>query len=90
MSDRIVGIIAQVFEVPADSLKPGSTPEDIETWDSIHHLNLVLAFEQEFGIQFEPEEIEQLLSVELIVSMVEEKMPVLPANGKEIELLHGY
>jgi acyl carrier protein len=34
----------------------------------------VLALEQEFSIQFTPEEIEQLLSVELITSLVAEKL----------------
>ena len=43
----------------------------------MHHLNLVLALEQEFGVQFSPEEIEQLLSVELIVALVAEKMPIV-------------
>jgi len=33
----------------------------------------VMALEQEFGVQFSPEEIEQLLSVELVASLVEEK-----------------
>lgn len=90
MPERIVGIISQIFEIPAEALRPGSSPDDVETWDSLHHLNLVLALEQEFGIQFEPEEIEQLLSVELIVSLVEEKLAASSMNGKEIELLHGY
>jgi acyl carrier protein len=40
----------------------------------LQHLNLVLALEQEFHVQFTPEEIEQLQSVELISMLVEEKV----------------
>ena len=55
---------------------PDSSPDNIESWDSLQHLNLVLALEQEFRTQFTPEEIEQLLSVELIAALVEEKVKV--------------
>ena len=68
--------MADVFEVPLERITPESSPDNLETWDSIHHLNMVLALEQEFGVQFSPEEIEQLLSVELIVALLAEKMPV--------------
>lgn len=66
-------IVSDVFEIPEDQVKADSSPDNVANWDSIHHLNMVLALEQEFGVQFTPEEIEQLLSVELIVALVEEK-----------------
>ena len=50
-----------------------SSPETIPTWDSLQHLNLVLALEQEFRIQFTPEEIELILSVEKAATILEEK-----------------
>ena len=76
MLERTRTITADIFGVPVDQVSPQSSPDTIETWDSINHLNLVLALEQEFGIQFTPEEIEQLLSVELIVALLAEKIPV--------------
>jgi acyl carrier protein len=71
--DRVRTLMADIFSVPADQLTAASSPDNIETWDSIQHLNLVMALEQEFGVQFSPEEIEQLLSVELAAALVEEK-----------------
>jgi len=71
--DRVRQMMADIFGVPVDQLTPASSPDNVETWDSIQHLNLVMALEQEFGVQFSPEEIEQLLSVELVASLVEEK-----------------
>ena len=73
MLENVRRIVSDVFEIPEESVKPDSSPDNVDTWDSIHHLNMVLALEQEFGVQFTPEEIEQLLSVELIVALVEEK-----------------
>ena len=64
---------ADVFQVPPEKLTANTTPEQIETWDSIQHLNLVLALEAQFGVEFEPEEIEQMKSIGQIVSLVETK-----------------
>ena len=77
MLEKTRAIVADIFEVPLETVTPQSSPDTIGTWDSMHHLNLVLALEQEFGVQFSPEEIEQLLSVELIVALVAEKMPIV-------------
>ena len=77
MLEKTRAIVADIFEVPLETVTPQSSPDTIATWDSMHHLNLVLALEQEFSVQFSPEEIEQLLSVELIVALVAEKMPIV-------------
>ena len=42
-------------------------------WDSVEHLNLILALEMQFGIEFEPEEIEQMKSIGQIALLVESK-----------------
>jgi acyl carrier protein len=71
---RVISIAADVFGVSELALTPSSSPDNIETWDSLHHLSLVVALEQEFNVQFSPEEIEQLLSIELTNALVEEKL----------------
>jgi acyl carrier protein len=81
MLDRVRALAADVFQVPEASLGPNSSPDTIETWDSLHHLSFVLALEQEFGIQISPEEIEQLLSVELTVALMEEKLGAQHVRG---------
>jgi acyl carrier protein len=74
--DRVRGIAADVLEVPLTQVTPDSSPETLETWDSVHHLNLVLALEQEFNLQFEPEEIDQLDNVGEIVTVISRKQNV--------------
>jgi acyl carrier protein len=71
---KVTAIAADIFCVPESSLGAGSSPDTIETWDSLHHLSFVVALEQEFGVQFSPEEIEQLLSIELTTALLEEKL----------------
>jgi len=74
MSEEIQEMVARIFGLPAEQVRPESSPDTIDTWDSLQHLNLVLALEQQYDIQFTPEEIEQLLSVEIIIAFVEEKV----------------
>lgn len=72
--ERVRGIAADVLQVPGNEITPQSSTENVETWDSLHHLNLVLAFEQEFGVRFEPEEIDQMNSVQQIVTVLGHKL----------------
>jgi acyl carrier protein len=73
MLERTRRIVADIFALPLEEVRPDSSPDTISAWDSLKHLEMVLALEQEFAIQFTPEEIEQLLSVELIVALLAEK-----------------
>jgi len=70
---------SDIFGVPADKITPTSTPETIETWDSIQHLNLVLALEEKFGVQLSPEEIEQMKSIGDVIKLVEGKLQAAPS-----------
>jgi acyl carrier protein len=72
--EHVRQIVADIFNLPQSRIEPSSSPDTIEGWDSLQHLNLTLALEQEFGVQFTPEEIEQLLSVELIADLLDEKL----------------
>jgi len=72
--DQVRRIAADIFNVPLGRVTAESSPDTIENWDSLQHLNLVLGLEQSFGLEFAPEEIEQMLSVELILMLVQEKL----------------
>jgi acyl carrier protein len=79
VSDQIRTMASDIFGVPADKITPASTPETIETWDSIQHLNLVLALEEKFGLQLSPEEIEQMKSIGDVIKLVEGKLQAAPS-----------
>ncbi len=73
--ERILDIVGSVLGVAVDSLDDDSSPENIESWDSLKQMSLVLALEQEFTIRFTDEEILELLSVRLLVAAVLERGP---------------
>ncbi len=54
---RVEKVFREVFQLDSDSLSDGMGPDDILTWDSMGHVTLVAALEQEFDMSFEMEEI---------------------------------
>jgi acyl carrier protein len=69
--EQVKSIASDIFGVPTDKITAESSPETIENWDSMQHLNLVLAVEEKFGVQLNPEDIEQMKSIGAVAKLVE-------------------
>ena len=72
--EQVRAIASDVFGVPSGQLSADSSPEMVENWDSMQHLNLVLAIEEKFGIQLDPEEIEQMKTIGAVAALVDKKL----------------
>ncbi len=68
--DRVVKIFSAIFNVDKSKIKLTDTMEDIESWDSIGQLQLVMNIEAEFGIKLNTEDIVQIDSVEKCIDVV--------------------
>lgn len=75
--EQVQAIASDIFGVPSAKITTDSSPETIETWDSMQHLNLVLAIEEKFGLQLSPEEIEEMKSVGAVATLIEKKLQPL-------------
>ena len=76
--DQVRSIASDLFVLPADRITAESSPDTIETWDSIQHLNFVLALEEKFGLQLSPEEMEQIRNVGEAARLVAGKLQKSP------------
>jgi acyl carrier protein len=56
-----------VFPELSDQEIPSASVETVEAWDSVVTITLLTVIEEEFGIQFEPEALEQLTSYQSIL-----------------------
>lgn len=74
MNDRVFKVISQVINVPLTQINEESSPDSIAGWDSLKHMNLVLALEEEFNVQFSEEQIVEMLNVGLIIESLKEVM----------------
>jgi acyl carrier protein len=64
--------MATVLEVPAESIGARTDMDTVPNWDSLRHLTLVLALEQEFGVQIPDEEAGSITSYPLIKLVLSE------------------
>lgn len=75
-ADEIFERLSDVFEEVLGrrvELHPETTATDVEGWDSVVHVMLVLASERAFGIRFESTEIANAANVGEFVALVEAK-----------------
>ena len=72
--ERVREIAADILQTPLDQVTLQSSSETLPNWDSLKHLDLVLALEHEFDIQFEPEDIENMRSVQQITAVLNQKL----------------
>ncbi len=67
-------IFRQVFDDDAIVVTRESTANDIEEWDSLTHMNLVVAVEAKFKIRFALGELQTLRNVGDMFDLVEKKI----------------
>ncbi len=67
-------IFRDVFDDDSIQLSDGTNSNDIEDWDSLENINLVVAIEKEFNIKFEISEIASFMNVGQMVDCILEKI----------------
>jgi len=71
MKDKIFSIISKVMQIDSTELSDDSSPDTVAAWDSLKHMNLILALEEAFNVNFTDTEIIEMLSVDKIVKTIE-------------------
>jgi acyl carrier protein len=70
--EKLKKIIGSVFKIDATSVNNETSPDTVESWDSLNHLNLVLALEEGFDVSFTEEQTVEILNFELIKMSLQE------------------
>lgn len=71
---KVEEIFREVFDQEELEIHEETCAEDIEDWDSLEQINLLIAMEKEFDIKFELKEVSQLKNVGEMVSLIQEKI----------------
>lgn len=69
---KLKEVLARIFNVSIDTITADASPDTIESWDSLRHMNLVLALEEEFGVELTDDQVVEILSYELIRIVLQE------------------
>lgn len=52
VEEQVKSVVSRILNIPADQVTLDSSPSTLPNWDSMRHIELILALEQEFGVQF--------------------------------------
>jgi acyl carrier protein len=66
-------IFRQVLDDDSIDLKPTMTADDVDGWDSMNHIFIVVEIEKRYGIKFQAAEMEELKDVGELAALVREK-----------------
>ncbi len=72
--DTLTEVFRQVFDDPSITLAPETTANDVEGWDSLSHVNLIMAVENRFNIRFNHKEVVSFKNVGDLARCVESKL----------------
>ena len=70
LAERIKKVMFAVFEIPVEQIQDKSSADTIESWDSLKHMNMVVALEEEFEVEFTEDEILEMMNYALIKSIL--------------------
>jgi len=74
MEEQIRQILADVLGLDATTIDGSTSTDNTESWDSLAHINIVSALEQEYGITLDIDEIESMQSLYDIIEILDRKL----------------
>lgn len=72
---RLTAIFQDIFDDPSLEVKDEMTAADVDAWDSLSHINLIVATEKEFKIRLTTAEVRGLKNVGDFVALISKKAP---------------
>jgi len=69
---KVFEIISITLEISLKSISVKSSTQTIHKWDSLKHMNIIVALEEEFNIEFSDKQIVEMPSVKIIISNIKQ------------------
>jgi acyl carrier protein len=69
---KLKKVLADVFKLDVEMVNDETSVDNVERWDSLNHLNLVLALELEFNVSFSEEQTVEIMNYPLIKIALQE------------------
>jgi acyl carrier protein len=73
MNEKLITVLAEVFNLRTEQIVPELTREDVGNWDSLKQMDLVMSIERTFGITLEIADIVKMTSVANIMEVLRDK-----------------
>ena len=80
MLERVNDVFRDVFDDESLSVKLETTAADVEGWDSLMHVRLIIAIEKAFRVRFSSSEVASLKDVGDLIELLQTKTPASQAQ----------
>jgi len=71
MKNKVLQLISQIMDTDIATLNENSSSKSVDNWDSLRHMNLIVAIEEEFEIELSDEQIVEMVSYKKIIQALE-------------------
>jgi acyl carrier protein len=76
--ETLTGIFREIFDNPSLVLHDAMTAADVENWDSLNHIDLIVAIEKKFKVKFTTKDVTSLKTVGDLADLVQKKLVPKP------------
>ncbi len=73
MEDRLKQVFKELFKIEPEDFSEDLDVNSVVGWDSMNHLNLIIALEESFSVSFSTDEVIQMTSVKSIIETLKGK-----------------
>ena len=73
LTEQVCALLADALRVESGEITSDTQFGDLPQWDSMGHMEVMVALEKEYGVQITAESITELVSIALIVAHIEQK-----------------
>jgi acyl carrier protein len=70
VEDQVKKVLSKLFSASVDSITDTTSPETLPKWDSLGHISLCLALEEEFGLEFSVDQVLEMKSYGSIIRVL--------------------
>ena len=74
ITTMVTEIFRDIFDDRTLVITDGTGAKDIEDWDSLEQINILVAMEKAFGIKFTVSDVENLVNVGQTIDLIEQKI----------------
>jgi acyl carrier protein len=71
MEDKIKKIMSKIFSLDVNQINKNTAINNVEKWDSLSHISLIISIENHFDLEFSSKETVKMISFKAILKTIQ-------------------